>query len=158
MSLTPRWALAGIVLVLAGPLLGSTWDGEERPARHVPRKPLSRKDLDRREALRLYGMGVLHERKNRLLEALKAFEAARRLDPESAPVHRSLIPLYLALDRLDDALASCRLALKFDPDDFQTAGLFARHLRGLAQTKEAVAVLARAARSKRLADRPDLAL
>jgi tetratricopeptide (TPR) repeat protein len=156
MSLTPRWALGGIVLVLATPLLAN--DSEERPARHVPIKPVSRQDLDRREAQRLYGLGVLHERKNRLVEALKAFEAARRLDPDSAAIHRALIPLYLALDRLDDALGVCRRALKLDPEDFQTAGLFARHLRGLGQNDEAVVVLMRASRSKRLADRPDLAL
>jgi tetratricopeptide (TPR) repeat protein len=158
MSLTPRWALGGLVLVLAGPLLAAAWDGEERPARHVPTRPLSRQDLDRREAQRLYGVGILHERKNRLVEALKAFEAARRLDPDSAAIIRSLIPLYLAMDRLDDAMKACRDVLRRDPDDFQTAGLYARQLRGLARSDEAIRVLSRATRSKRLTDRPELAL
>jgi tetratricopeptide (TPR) repeat protein len=158
MSLTSRWALGGLLLVLAGPVLAVTGDGEERPALHVPSKPLSRQDLDRREAQRLYALGALHERKNRLVEALKAFEAARRLDPASAAILRALIPLYLAMDRIDDALDACRRTLKLDPDDFQTSGLYARHLRIQGQTGQAVTVLTSATRSKRLADRPDLAL
>ncbi len=158
MSPTPRWALGGFVLVLAGQLLAAPPDDEERPARHVPARPVSRQDLDRREAQRLYGLGILHERKNRLVEAVKAFEAARRLDPGSAAILRSLVPLYLALDRLDDALKTCAKVLERDPDDFQTAGLYARQLRGLARYRDAIAVLLPATRSKRLADRPDLAL
>jgi tetratricopeptide (TPR) repeat protein len=145
--------------VLAGPLLlGAAWDDQERPARHVPVRPMSRQDLDRREAQRHYALGALHERENRLVEALRAFETARRLDPASAAVHRALIPLYLALERPDDALKACRTVLRLDPEDFQTAGLFARHWRSLDQGKEAIAVLSRAVRSKRLAERPDLAL
>ncbi len=158
MSLTPRWALGLLVLVLSTPLLSATMPGEERPSVHVPRKPVSRAELDRLEAQRLYGVGLLHERKNRLVEALKAFEAARRLDPESAAILRSLLPLYLALDRHEDAFEAAAEALRLDPDDFQTAGLYARHLRLSGQNTKALAVLGRAVRSKRLVDRPDMEL
>src|SRR4051794_259339 len=158
MSLTPRWALGGLILFLVAPVVLAVQTGEERPARHVPSKPISRKDLDRREAQRLFGVGVLHERKNRLVEAVKSFEAAGRLDPDSAAILRSLIPLYLGLDRVDDALAACKATLKLDPEDFQTAGLYAGQLRSAGQNSEAVKVLSRASRSKRLKERPDLAV
>ena len=65
----------------------------------------SGQELARREALRLYGVGILQERASKLIEAVKSLEAARRLDPESAAVHKALVPIYLALDRMDDALA-----------------------------------------------------
>jgi tetratricopeptide (TPR) repeat protein len=157
MSLTPRWALSGLVLVLVGPALARGWNGGERPAPAVPRKPFTKEAINRREAQRLYGAGVLYERQNRLVEALRAFERAQRLDPESAAVPRALFGLYLALDRTDDALAACRKVLRLEPDDCQTAFLFARQLRGLDRRKEAVAALEQAAGSPRLKERPDLA-
>jgi tetratricopeptide (TPR) repeat protein len=158
MSLTPRWALGGLVLLLAAPLAASLQPGEERPPIHVPVRPVSRQDLDRREAQRLYGVGLLHERKNRLVEAIKAFEAARRLDPESGAILRSLIPLYLALDRQDEAQKACARAIQIDPDDFQTAGLYARQLRGSGKNGEAIKVLSQAVKSKRLDNRPEMAV
>src|SRR5437764_1785563 len=77
-------------------------------------KPFTRDDLDHRESLKLYTMGLLQEQDNRLLEAVRTFEQARHLDPEAIPLYKKLIPLYLALERTDDALTACRRALDLD--------------------------------------------
>ena len=65
MSLMPRWVLVGLVLVLNGSGFAQSLPESEKPAKHVPRRALSRQELDRREAQRLYGVGTLHERSNR---------------------------------------------------------------------------------------------
>lgn len=155
MSLTPRLAVAAAVFGLAAGSLAA--QDAERPAVLKPRVATSRQDLDRREAQRLYALGTLQERKTLLVEAARSYEAARRLDPDSAAIVRALVPLYLALERHDDAFNACKRVLKLDPDDFQTAGLYARHLRDAGMHAEAAAVLARATKSSKLKDRPDLA-
>jgi tetratricopeptide (TPR) repeat protein len=154
MSLTPRWVVLGLVLS-AGVLLAQDLPEIHKPAVHVPRKPESRQDLDRLEAQRLYALGAVNERKNRLVEALKAYEAAQRLDPDAAAIPRALSQIYLALDRTEDALAACRRTLELDPPDYRTAYLQARQLRGLDRVKEAIAVLEKAVKVKALETRPD---
>lgn len=148
-------SLAVCLFVAMSPLLAQTLDADP-PARHVPIKPVTRQELDHLEAVKLYGRGVLLEHQNRLIEATRTFEAARRLDPNSAAIHRTLITLYFALDRLDDALASCRRVLELDPGDFETGYRYARQLRGLGRHKEALAVLSRTAACPRLKERLDV--
>jgi tetratricopeptide (TPR) repeat protein len=156
MPLTVRSGLAGTVVLLAAGLLpAQTAPDGDPPARHVATKPLSRQELDRREALRLYGLGLCHERRNRLLEAVRTLEEARRLDPEAAPIHKALVPLYLALDRVEDALAACRRALELSPDDHETGFVYARQLRGLDRRAEAIKVLRQTTRCSGLKERPD---
>jgi tetratricopeptide (TPR) repeat protein len=145
-------SLTSLLFVALSPLRAQPTEAEP-PRRQPPLKPASRAELDHVEALKLYALGTLRERQNRLLEALHAFEEARRLDPESASIHRALIPLYFALDRLDDALAACRRVLELDPGDFETAYRYARQLRAMGQTKEALAVLLRTADCPRLKER-----
>lgn len=144
--------LAGWLVVYLAPLPAQTTDIDP-PTRHVPVKPVSRQELDHLEAVKLYGRGVMLEHQNRLIEATRTFEKARRLDPESAAVHRTLVPLYLALDRLDDALASCRRVLELEPGDYQTGYRYARQLRALGRRKQAISVLTRTAACPRLKDR-----
>ena len=91
----------------------------------MPTKPSTKKDLDRLEALKLYGQGLLWEKQHCLLEALKSFEQALRLDPDAAPLHCALIPLYLALERGDDARAACKRVVELDPADVETMFLYA---------------------------------
>ncbi|HTU21318.1 MAG TPA: tetratricopeptide repeat protein [Gemmataceae bacterium] len=142
----------GWLLVAVSSLSAQTTDTDP-PVRHVPVKPVTRRELDHLEAVKLYGRGVLLEHQNRLIEATRTFEEARRLDPSSAAIHRTLITLYFALDRLDDALASCRRVLELDPDDFETGYRYARQLRVLGKDKEATAVLTRTAACPRLKER-----
>src|SRR5262245_28657562 len=155
MSWKERGALAGILLVLVGSLLARPGAAEGPPKRYVPRAPLTKAQLDQREAQRLYALGLLQERRNRLLEAVKTFETAHRLDPDAPAILRSLVGLYLAMDRIDDALSSCEKVLRLDPDDYRTAHQYARQLRGLDKPKEAVPAVKKGRRSPRLKDRPD---
>ncbi len=156
MSLTSRWALAALILFLAGPILARSLTDPDRPALLSPKSSASRLDLDRREAQRLYGVGILHERNNRLVEALKAYEDAKRLDPDAAAIHRSLFSMYLTLDRVDDALKTGRVVMRLDPEDYHTAYLVARQLRGLDRGKEAIDALEHSSRAKKIHERPDL--
>src|SRR5581483_302226 len=89
-------SLMGWLLVALVPAAAQTTDADP-PTRHVPAKPASRQELDHLEAVKLYGRGVALEHQNRLIEAMRTFEQARRLDPDSAAIHRALVPLYFAL-------------------------------------------------------------
>lgn len=144
-------SLAGWLLLALTPLPAQTTDADP-PTRHVPAKPVTRQELDHLEAVKLYGRGVTLEHQNRLLEATRTFEEARRLDPNSAAIARTLVPLYLALDRLDDALSCCRRVLELDPDDYETSYRYARQLRVLGRHKEASDVLLHTAKCPGLKD------
>ncbi|HVS36060.1 MAG TPA: hypothetical protein VMS17_10810, partial [Gemmataceae bacterium] len=130
----------------------------ELPPVHVPVKPVNRRDLDHVEALKAYALGVVAEHDNRLIEAVKHYEEAARLDPDAAAPLRALAPLYVALDRSDDALDACRKALQLDPEDANTGYFYARQLRAAGKIPEAVAVFARTAGLPGLKDKPGLRL
>ncbi len=138
--------LIAAILVAAAPGQGPVSDGA---------RPQTQNELDRAEALKLFGLGVLHERGHRLVEATRCFERAARLDPQATPVLRALVPLYLALDRSDDALAVCRRALDLDPDDHETWHVYARQLKAAGRDADAVDALKQGVRCPGLKDRPD---
>jgi tetratricopeptide (TPR) repeat protein len=131
---------------------------EERPTFYVPTQPPTRQEVDRRESLKRYALGLLCERDDRLLEAITAFEKAARLDPEAAAAFKALVPLYLAMDRSAEALTATRKVLDLDPGDYEVWFIYARQLRGQGQLQEARAALARGLACPGLADRPELAL
>jgi tetratricopeptide (TPR) repeat protein len=151
--LIPSSLASALLLVALSPLFAQTPPDADPLTPHVPVKPATRQELDHLEAVKLYGRGVILGHQNRLIEAMHTFEEALRLDPESAAIHRTLVPLYFALDRLDDALAACRRVLELDPEDFETGYRYARQLRVLGRTKEAVAVLTRTGACPGLKDR-----
>jgi tetratricopeptide (TPR) repeat protein len=153
--LVPSFAAGLLLLGLPAARAQQLPDADPLP-RHVPARPASRQDLDRLEALKLYGIGVVQERKNRLIEAMHTFEEALRLDPESAAIYRSLIPLYFALERTDEALAACRRALELDPDDYETGYRYSRQLRARGETTEAMTVLVRTSASPLLKEHLDV--
>ncbi len=128
----------------------------ERPVPLRPRRPESRRDLDRREAVRLYSLALVCQHEDRLLEAVRHLERAARLDPDSAAVHKALVPLYLALERTADALAECRKVLKADPGDYETWFLYGRQLKADGRLKEARAAYARGVRCPGLKEHPDV--
>src|SRR5262249_45143858 len=154
-SLATQFVLAALVLVGSSALARSQ-PGEDKPKPHVPLKPATKQDLDHAEALKLYARAVAAEQDSRLLEAIKTYEAAARLDPDAAAPHKALVPLYFAVDRTDDAFAACRRVLELDPADFDTAYLYARQLRGQGRTKDALAAFEKASRCPALKDRPDV--
>jgi tetratricopeptide (TPR) repeat protein len=121
-------------------------------------RPPTRAEVNHREAERLYAQALLQERESRLVDALETLEKAVRLDPDSAHLHRALVPLYLAVDRPDEALRTCRKALDLEPGDFETWFLYARQLKIENQTQDAITALRKAAACPGLKDRPDLRL
>jgi tetratricopeptide (TPR) repeat protein len=149
-------SLAIPALILAGsPLAAQDLVPKDRPKIHVPLRAETKNELDHREALKLYGVAMLHEKANRLLEAVRVLEQARQLEPEAAPVYRALCPLYLALDRVEDGLAACRKAVELDPGDHESWYLLARQYRGLNRSKDAIAALDRATQCEGLKDKPE---
>jgi tetratricopeptide (TPR) repeat protein len=155
MSLATRFGLAALVLA-GSSALAQTQPGDDKPKPHAPLKPATKQELDHAEALKLYARALAAEQDNRLLEAIKAYEAAARLDPDSAAVRKALVPLYFAVDRTDDAFAACKRVLELDPDDYETAYLYARQLRLQGRTKDAVTAFEKAAKCPSLKEHPDV--
>src|SRR5690242_6535200 len=107
-----------------------------------------------REALTLYGVAVLQQRADRLVEAARTLEEAVRLDPEAVPPRLLLVPLYNALGRPDDAARVAAAVLLIDPSQADTWRTLARLLHEMKRTPEAVSVLSRCVAAPQLADRP----
>ncbi len=145
-----------LVLTEAGSLPAQSGLAEDRPRIHVPVKKPTRKDLDQAEAQKLFALGVILERDNKLIEALKTYEEALRLDPDATPIYRALIPLYVALDRTESVYRACERTLELDPDDFETGYLYARQLRGNDRAADALALLTRLASRPKLKDAPEM--
>src|SRR3989442_1592991 len=144
--------------LLTIPLLGAALNVQELPGDQLKtvsaQDPANGQKADRRQARVLYGAALLNARNKRLLEAVCQLEEAWKLDPTAAPVARALVPLYLALGRTQDALTFSRKTLALEPDDFETWYSYARQLKDLAKTKEAMESMARAASCPSLKDRP----
>lgn len=141
--------------------LASAWPCMAQQTENIstrPPRPLTRRELDRREAVFLYGVAVEHEHRNRLPEALRNYEKALLLDPEGAPVLRALVPLYVALDRQQEALDACKRVVTLDPEDFETWHNYARQLRTAERDEDARKALRRAAASKGIKEEPDAEL
>jgi tetratricopeptide (TPR) repeat protein len=119
-------------------------------------RPRSRAEAQRAEALVLFSVGLLHERANRLVQAVKTLEEAAQLDPEAAPIQRALVSLYLALDRTDDALAACKRTLELNPNDAPSWFLYARQLKALNRNTECLDALSRGAACPSLKDALEL--
>lgn len=118
-------------------------------------KSLSPRELDRREAMKLYGLGLMCERDNRLLEAARHLEDAIKLDPQAMPIYKSAIPLYLALERIEDALSACRKTVELSPGEHDTWYLYGRLLKDQGKGKEASAALAKAIACPKLKEQPE---
>jgi tetratricopeptide (TPR) repeat protein len=149
-----RTRLALAAFLLASGIL-SAQDVDGSPARHVPKHGPSAVDAAHAEALRLYAAGLMQERRNRLLEAIRTYEKAARVAPKAAAIHRALVPLYLATGREDDALHAGRKIMALDPADFRTFHLLSRHLRSAGRREDAIRMLQAAGRSPALRERPD---
>ncbi len=151
------WVALGVFAGAAASLLAQApLDDPPKPAR--PLTPQTRAELDRREALKLYALGLSLERDNLLLEAARTYERALDLDPDSTAIRKALAPLYLALDRGDDALDVCREVVERDPGDYDTWYLLARQYRVLGKNRDAADALKRAAGCEGLAEHPELRL
>src|SRR5262249_1858123 len=95
---------------------------------------------------------------NELPEALKTYEKALHLDPDSVSIRRTILPLYLALDRQQEALECCRRVLQLAPGDYDTWYLYARQLRSLDRDKEPRVALEKTMSCAELKERPEVHL
>ena len=128
---------------------------EDSPKR-IDSLPKPASDIRKEEAVRIYGAGLLYEKENRLLDAMKAFEKSLQLDPVALAPRKALIPIYLALDRLDDALNLTTYVLEHDPASVETSLLYARQLKSLGRLKEVAELLAKLSKQEALKDQQDL--
>src|SRR5262249_2814818 len=152
---TRAWLIGFALLPLPPPALGAQIVLADPPTPAVPLRQRTREEMDHHEAQQLYALGLLQERDSRLLEAVATFEKALRLDPDSAVLRKALVPLYLALDRNDEALETCRRALDLAPGDDETWFLYARQLKARGHTPEAIAALEKAVACPALKEHPE---
>ncbi|MCS6851895.1 MAG: tetratricopeptide repeat protein [Gemmataceae bacterium] len=156
MPLPPRLAWVSFVLLgLEAAALRAQHPLEEPPAPLRPAHPLAPPQQNRRQARQLYAQALLQQHDDRILEAIRSLEEARQLDPEAVPIHRALVPLYLAVGRTDDFLAACQKVVAADPDDYETWYLYARQLQELSRPREAREALNRAVACPALAEKPE---
>jgi tetratricopeptide (TPR) repeat protein len=80
------------------------------PERLVPEKTADEADRDRKEALVLFASGRAMELADDLPAALKNYQRALRLDPQSAEIVREIVPLAVRLDRDGAAVRYALLA------------------------------------------------
>lgn len=130
---------------------------EDRPQLYVPKQPPTAKERDRRAALHQYVLGLLCQREDRLLEALKAFEESARLDPTAPAPFKAQMPLLAALDRGRDAVAAAEKALALNPEDYEVWFVSARIQKSLGQFAAAQKAIQRGLAVKSLQERPDMA-
>ena len=57
----------------------------------MPEKPPTKQELQRRESLKQYVLGLLYLREDRLLDAVKSLEKALELDPAYKPAQSVLL-------------------------------------------------------------------
>jgi len=155
MANVARWSVVLSLLLVGAAELRAQQD---RPEPLEPLEKPTQAELDQREALRVFAQGMLCQREDRLVEALKYFEQARQLDPKSASTHRALVPVYLAMGRLRDALDACRKVLDIDPQDHATWYLYSRQLAEHGKTDEALKALMTAVACPSAKDHLDLLL
>jgi tetratricopeptide (TPR) repeat protein len=155
-----RLALA--VALLAGPVALAQIQIDDRPKPIDDDKPLTKDELNRRKADQLlreararFGVAIMSQRQERLIEAVSTFEKAAKLDPESLEIRRALIPLYAIIGREEEARTLARHVLDRDPFDLETAYQYARLLRVDGRAAEAVPVLQKAAGGKDAQERPE---
>ena len=151
----------GVLLVLVGLVFignakAQAVDNEDRPKLYVPLRPPTKKEVDELEALHSVVRGVICEREDRLVEAMQCFEAAAKLDPDAVTIRKSLLVIYIAMERHDDAAKLLKAILDLDPHDCETAYLYARLLRNRGKLEEACDVLQKGLQSNRLHERSDL--
>jgi tetratricopeptide (TPR) repeat protein len=135
--------LLALWFMLTAQVRGQDWLDAKLPP-SLPPRCRSQHELDQLEALKLYGIGVLCERNQRLQDAEEAFEGALKLDPNAPAPRKALIALYLVFERDADALAACRKTLELDPTDYETWYLYSRSLKIVGQMPEAETSLVRA--------------
>ncbi len=153
-----RTCLAMLLLLLPqAAALAQRMPWDEPPRILKDKRPPTRQEVDRRDSLKLYVYGLLCVREDRLLEALKTFDAAAKLDPEAAGVQKSRVPLLLALERSADALAASLKVVELDAEDYESWFIAARLQKAMGKYADARASLDKGLATERVKDHPELA-
>ncbi len=129
---------------------------DERPKPYPAKAPM-RKEVERRDSLHQYVLGLLLERADKIADALQAFEEAARLDPEQPAVFKAQVALLLALNREKDALAVVSKVLELDPSDHEMWFVAGRLNRAMGNDKDARTALKRGLEVPGIQDHPDMA-
>jgi tetratricopeptide (TPR) repeat protein len=106
-------------------------------------------------AVRLFLQAQCFERESRLLDAVKAYEQALKLEPKAISIYKALIPLCFNLDRSEQALEYCRQAIVLDPTDYELLYRYGREMQERGRLEEAAATLAKAAKLPSAKDHPE---
>src|ERR1051325_4643624 len=147
-------AMTLLVLVRSG----SAQDrGLDDPLKPLPKRPLTRQELDRRASEPKCAEGLRRERAEQFTEALKAYQEAARLDPNSSAVIKVQIPILLGMERVSDAVDACKKVVALDPGDYKTWFLLGKLHKSSARYVDAIAALESASKSVALKKHPEAA-
>ncbi len=114
--------------------------------------------LAHRDALAKFGAAVWNARRDRLLTAVRQFEAAAKQDPDATAPLRELVRVYSQVGREPDAVRVAREVLRKDPKDVEIAHALAKLLFDAGELKEAVAAAKLAADGPLPVERADRAV
>ena len=136
-----------------GPARGQVF---ELPAKFVPLQAPTQRELDHRKSLHLFTLGLLLERDDQLLEALRAYQESSKLEPQAAAPLKAQIPILVALDRRSDALAVSKMAVELNAEDHEAWFMRSRLLKTAGGTREAIGALQHALALPAIKDHPDM--
>lgn len=97
-----------------GPALSSQL--EDAPQPFVPKQARTERQRDELEALSLFGAARMHEQRGDLHQALRLYQRALRLDPDSSAALRDVFRLARALDRPEEAMRYALRMVEQHPD------------------------------------------
>ncbi len=146
MSIAGRGITVLVVLSIAGRSVAQVhqdWPPQSLPPRLMPAAAAA-KDTEHYRALDLFLRGQLLESDSRILDAVRLYEEALKVDPHAVALYRALIPLCFGLDRQNQALEYCRKALELDPQDAEVLWRYGCELGELGRREEAAATFAKA--------------
>lgn len=135
-----------LILLIHSP---SEWETPKAEA-----EPLPQAEEHRRDALTRFGLGRWRELDDRPASALREYETAALLDPESPEPLRPLVQLYTELGRDSAAIRTAEKVVEQDPDDFATAQTLGQLYHEVKRYNDAVGVLLAASKSPRLTAKP----
>lgn len=139
------WSVMAPVLWANGPI-GS--DAEEAlpglEAKHEPRVLPTEQEQNRQQATKLYATARMLEQKEDQVSALRLYQRALRLDPQSLPIAREIVPLAFALGRSSEAVRYALKTAEMTPTDAALAQRLAVHLTTQGEFERAAALYEKA--------------
>jgi tetratricopeptide (TPR) repeat protein len=106
---SPLPRLQSAEIVAPGPLVL-----EDAPATLVPQSAPDEVERDKKEALILFASGRAMELNDKFAPALRSYQRALQLDPNSAEIVREIVPLAMRLDRDSEAVRYALLPIEGD--------------------------------------------